>query len=136
MLVSLLPNAGMAAWSCGIDHSLLPHVYALRVVDGQLNAFVGPFTREDSQTQTAQRVALDGNGQWSNHSRAELPQADKSGFVGVCLNPPPDETWREANRDKLKRFPDFNQSVGACASGAGKRWGGLAFYGGEGSWGE
>ncbi len=49
------------------------------------------------------------------------------------MDPPPDEEWLKANRpgwDPENQY--FEQKIGVCATGAGKRWGGISFYGGEG----
>ena len=125
--ISLLiaPSAGLAAWSCGIDSSLLPHVYSLDVVDGQLQAFVGQQTR----------VTLGEDGEWIVRSSADLPSRHDSVYAESCMDPAPDEDWLRANRELALTNPNFEQHIGVCATGTGKRWGGISFYGGEGSWG-
>ncbi len=119
------PSAGLAAWSCGIDSSLLPHVYSLDVVDGQLQAFVGQQTR----------VTLGEDGEWIVRSSAELPNRHGSVHTESCMDPAPDEGWLLANRKLTLNNPNFVQHIRVCATGTGKRWGGISFYGGEGSWG-
>jgi hypothetical protein len=49
------------------------------------------------------------------------------------MDPPPDKEWLKTNRpwwDPENHY--FEQKIGVCATGAGKRWGGISFYGGEG----
>ena len=134
-IVSLTPNLVFAAWACGIDDSLLPQVYALEIVDGKLNAFVGPPTREEDWSLTANQVELGANGDWTTLARSALPTPASSGSAGPCMSPPPDKKWLEENKDRVERFPDFEQNISVCTTGSKKRWGGISFYGGEGSWG-
>ena len=130
------PTQSVAAWSCGIDDSLLPQVYALEVVDGQLYAFVGPVERTDDWSKrTASAALLGADGVWTIRPNVEIPSTRESVAAKSCMNPPADEDWLRANKDRLLLYPDFEQSIGVCATGAGKRWGGISFYGGEGSWG-
>ncbi len=119
------PSAGLAAWSCGIDSSLLPHVYSLDVVDGQLRAFVG---------QEAQ-VILGEDGEWTVRPSAEVPNRRDSVYAEPCMDPALDEDWLRTNKERVLKSPDFEQRIGVCTTGSGKRWGGISFYGGEGSWG-
>lgn len=134
--VLAVPSSGFAAWSCGIDHSLLPQVYSLDVVEGQLEAFVGPVRHTpDWQTRTGTAVVLSDDGDWTVRPNAELPDRRKSVDAEPCMNPPADEEWLRTNKERLLRHPDFEQRIDVCAAGSGKRWGAISFYGGEGSWG-
>lgn len=128
----LTPRLGLAAWVCGIDDSLLPQVYALEVIDGKLSAFVGPAKREEDGSFTRSKIELRDLGDWAF---ASFASPVNSGSGGSCMIPPPDEEWLEVNKERVERFPGFKQNIDVCATGAGKRWGGISFYGGEGSWG-
>ena len=125
--ISLLsaPNAGLGAWSCGIDSSLLPQVYALDVVDGQIRAIVGEKAS----------VILGEDDEWTVGPSAELPVEHTSVYGETCMTPALDEDWLSAYRATALRDPNFEQQIGVCASGSGKRWGGISFYGDEGIWG-
>lgn len=129
-----ISNQAAAGWSCGIDNSLLPKVYALEVVDDRLVAYVGPIERgENGGGLDANVVAVDAQGKWTVQPRSQVPVRRDSLSSESCMNPPPDEDWLRANRpgwDPENRY--FGQQIGVCATGAGKRWGGISFYGGEG----
>ena len=130
------PSQGVAGWSCGIDNSLLPQVYALDVVDGRLQAYIGPVERaDDGSGNVAAAVAVDNNGNWTVQSSAQLPVRQASVYSETCMDPPPDEEWLKANRPWSLGNSNFEQRIGVCATGSGKRWGGISFYGGEGSGG-
>ncbi len=128
------PSQVMAGWSCGIDGSLLPQVYALAVVDDRLQAYVGPIEKvDDGRGRVATTVSVDDNGKWTVQPRMQPPVRKASVYSEPCMDPPPDEEWLRANRPWWD--PDnsyFEQKIGVCATGAGKRWGGISFYGGEG----
>ena len=131
-----VPSPGFAGWTCGIDASLLPQVYALDVIDGRMEAYVGPSRRTtDSRTAFGNALVLGDNGDWTIRNDAELKRRHDSINAESCMNPPADEEWRRINKERLLRSPDFEQRIGICANGPGKRWGGISFYGGEGSWG-
>ncbi len=124
------PSVGLAAWSCGIDSYLLPQVYSLDVVDGRLEAFIGEETK----------VILGQDGKWTVKSSTETLNRQGSAYAGACTDLPPvrpaaDDDWLRSNKQLALTSPDFEQGIGACATGSGKRWGGISFYSGEGSWG-
>ena len=129
-----LPNQVIAGWSCGIDESLLPQIYALDVIDDQLVAYVGPIERgEDGKGAGATVVAVDAQGTWTVQPLSQVPTRRGSVYSKPCMDPPPDEEWLKANRpwwDPENQY--FEQKIGVCVTGAGKRWGGISFYGGEG----
>jgi len=129
-----LPNQAVAGWSCGIDETLLPQIYALEVVDDQLVAYVGPIeSGDDGRGAVATAVVVDAQGTWIVQPRSQVPTRRGSVSSEACMDPPPDEEWLRANRplwDPENQY--FEQKIGVCASGAGKRWGGISFYGGEG----
>ena len=123
-----LPHQAIAGWSCGIDETLLPQIYALEVVDDRLTAYVGPI---DGAGATV--VAVDEQGNWTVQPRSDVPRKQDSVSSDTCMDPPPDEEWLKANRpwwDSENQY--FQQKIGVCTKGAGKRWGGISFYGGEG----
>jgi hypothetical protein len=65
---------GVAVWSCGIDGALLPQIYALEVVDGQLQAYIGPIERvDDGRGNVATAVAVNDDATWQVQSRTQLP---------------------------------------------------------------
>ena len=131
-----VPTSSFAAWSCGIDQSLLPQVYSLDVVEDQLLAYVGPVSRNSGFRNTVGSAAmLDENREWTIRSNVELPVRRESVYAETCMNPPPDDDWLRLNKERLLRNPDFDQRIGVCATESDKRWGGISFYGGEGSWG-
>lgn len=129
-----LPNQVIAGWSCGIDESLLPQIYALEVIDDQLVAYIGPIERgEDGRVTAATVAAADAQGTWTAQPRSQVPIRRDSVYSEPCMEPPTDEEWLRANRPWWG--PDneyFEQKIGVCATGAGKQWGGISFYGGEG----
>lgn len=129
-----LPGLAVAGWSCGIDATLLPQVYALDVIDDQLVAYVGPIERnEGARGASATVVTRDAQGNWAVQPRSQVPTRPDSVSSDACMDPPPDEEWLRANRpwwDPENHY--FQQKIGVCATGAGKRWGGISFYGGEG----
>jgi hypothetical protein len=131
------PDHAIAGWSCGIHSSLLPAVYALEVVDGRLHAYVRPIERAvDRSGNIATAVAVNDDGEWTIQSRTQLPVRKNFTSSEICMDPPPDEEWLRANRPWWDpNNPHFEQRIGVCATGAGKRWGGISFYGGEGSGG-
>ncbi len=135
ILTLAIPTSGFAGFVCGIDGSLLPSIHKLDVDNGRLNAFVGPVTLEEDRSRTASLLVRDDNGDWRFQSRAKLPAATGSWSADQCMTPPPDQQWTEANKDRIRENPDFNQEVRVCVDGHGRRWGGISFYGGEGSWG-
>ncbi len=125
-------NTVSAGWTCGIDSSLLPGVLALDVVDGQLTTYVGPYRGyPESGTTIANVIALDENGDWEVRENAELP----GGNTQSCMNPPPDVGLQNRFNDIWEPESGFEQYVSVCVDGPGKRWGGISFYSGEGSWG-
>ena len=128
------PGQSLAGWSCGIDASLLPQIYALEVVDDRLRAYVGPIERVDDGRRTvATAVAANDDATWTVQSGAQLPVRRASVYSEACMAPPPDEEWLKANRPWWSPENSyFEQRVGVCVTGSGKRWGGIAFYGGEG----
>ena len=129
-----MPSDAVAGWSCGIDHSLLPQVYALDVIDDRLIAYVGPLESGDNVGDGgATVVAIDAQRTWTVQPRSQIPIRRDSQSSEACMDPPPDEEWLRANRpgwDPENQY--FEQKIGVCATGAGKRWGGISFYGGEG----
>lgn len=129
-----LPGHAAAGWSCGIDATLLPQIYALDVVDNRLLAYVGPIERnEGARERTAAVLAVDAQGRWTVEPRSRVPIEPDSVSAEACMAPPLDQEWLKANRPWWD--PDdhyFEQKIGVCAAGAGKRWGGISFYGGEG----
>ena len=127
-----LPGLAVAGWSCGIDATLLPQVHALEVIDDRLVAYVGPIERNKG-TRSSTVVALDALGNWSVQPRSQVPIRPDSVSSDACMDPPTDEQWLKANQPWWS--PEnhyFQQKIGVCAAGAGKRWGGISFYGGEG----
>ena len=129
-----LPGQAVAGWSCGIDSSLLPQIYALEVIDDRLVAYAGPMERTaDGKGVDATVIAVDTQGNWTAQPRARIPVRRDSVSSETCMDPPPDEEWLQANQpwwDPEDHY--FQQKIGVCATGAGKRWGGISFYGGEG----
>lgn len=134
-LAMMTPMTGLAGWTCGIDNSLLPTVHALDVVDGHLNVFVGPVRLEEDWSRTAHLVVHGDNGDWAFQSETNLPAKIHPVAAEPCMSPPADEEWLQANKQRLHQNPAFEQETQVCADGPGKRWGGISFYGGEGSWG-
>ena len=134
-LAMMIPTTGLAGWLCGIDDSLLPAVHELDVVEGSLNVFVGPVRREEDWSRTAHLVVHGNNGDWTLQSETTLLANTHPVAAEPCMNPPADEKWLQANKQRLDQNPAFEQETKACADGPGKRWGGISFYGGEGSWG-
>lgn len=129
-----LPSQAVAGWSCGIDESLLPQIYALEVIDDRLVAYVGPIeSGSDGNGAGATVIAIDEQGTWTAQPRSQIPTRQDSVSSEACVDPPPDEEWLRANRpwwDPENHY--FEQEIGVCATGVGKRWGGISFYGGEG----
>ena len=126
------PSPASAAWSCGIDGSLLPGVSGLNVVDGQLEVHVGLYRpTSDSGTFVADALVLGDDGDWTIGEDAEWPRNNSK----TCMKPPPDEALQERFGKDLPANSSFEQNISVCADGPGKRWGGISFYSGEGIWG-
>ena len=121
----IAPSVGLGAWTCGIDSSLLPQVYSLDVVDGQLRAIVG----------LKAQVILGEDDEWTVGPNAEIPAEHYPLFGEACMTPAQDEDWLNAYRATALSDPDFDQQIGVCANGSGKSWGGISFYDSEGVWG-
>jgi len=131
-----VPSVSLAGWSCGIDGSLLPQVYAIEIVDDQLEVYVGPTEQTKVATKRiGSAVALNDNGDWTVQSRIEMPTRRDSVYAEPCMNPPPDVEWLRTYKPWSLGNPNFEQRIGVCATGSGKQWGGISFYGGEGSGG-
>ena len=131
-VVSATPTPAFAAWSCGIDGSLLPVVSGLDVVDGQLEVHVGLYRpASDSGSFIANALVLGDDGDWTIGEDAELPRNNAK----TCMNPRPDEALQERFGKDLPANSGFEQNISVCADGPGKRWGGISFYSGEGIWG-
>ena len=136
LIILLSPVVALAGWSCGIDASLLPHVYAIEVRDGHLEAYVGPLERGDNaRVSVGSAIRLEQDGEWSSRSRMNLPDRSDSAAGQSCMEPRQDTEWLQAHRPAALNNPYFEQNVSVCTSAAGKRWGGISFYGGEGYWG-
>ncbi|MDJ0710111.1 MAG: hypothetical protein QNJ14_06965 [Woeseiaceae bacterium] len=112
----------------------MPQIYALEIVDDRLVAYVGPIQRDDDgRDSDASVVAVDAQGAWTVQPRSQVPSRRDSVSSEACMDPPPDEEWLNANRPWWSYENSlFEQRIGVCATGAGKRWGGISFYGGEG----
>ena len=135
-IVVFTPVAALAGWSCGIDASLLPHVYAMQVRDGHLEAYVGPLEPgENARALVGSAVRLEQDGEWSSQPGVNLPNKYDSATGKSCMEPPQDTEWLQAYKPAAINNPYFEQNVSVCTSGPGKRWGGISFYGGEGYWG-
>ena len=126
------PIPAFAAWSCGIDGSLLPGVAGLDVVDGQLQVHVGQYRPASiSGPFIANTLVLGDDGDWTVGKAAEMPTSSAK----TCMNPPPDEALRKRFGKDLPAMSSFEQNIEVCADGPGRRWGGISFYSGEGMWG-
>jgi hypothetical protein len=127
-----VPHPVSAGWTCGIDGSLLPGISALDIDDDQLKAYVGPYRRaSDSEAFIGNALLLGHNGDWTIREDAEVPRNSAKS----CINPPPDEKLHERLALDLPANTDFEQNISVCEDGPGRRWGGISFYSGEGSWG-
>lgn len=92
-----LPGKAAAGWSCGIDETLLPQVYALEVIDDRLTAYVGPIEAIAGR-EGATVVGVNAQGNWIVQPRSQLPTRRDSLSSKACMDPPPDKEWLRANR--------------------------------------
>jgi len=133
-LLVLSPQAN-AAFSCGIDGGL-PSVAALFVVEGQLRAIVDPihFVADRGEF-VGKQLALNDNGAWEMLDDEIVPRRQESLYSEECLDAPVDEAWIVDYKGIPELGRNFQQNIGACTSDGESEWGGISFYGAEGSWG-
>jgi len=124
-----------AAFSCGINGGL-PSVAALYVQEGQLRAIVGPIVFVPDRGEfVGKQLALNDNGAWKLLDEVIVPRRQESLYSEECLAAPVDEAWIMDYKGIPELGKNFQQNIGACASDGESEWGGISFYGAEGSWG-
>jgi hypothetical protein len=135
MALLTLSTQANAAFSCGIDGGL-PSVAALYVQEGQLRAIVGPiYFVPDRSMFAGKQLALSDDGAWELLDDGVVPRKQEALYSEECLKAPVDEKWIMDYRGIPELGNNFQQNIGACTSDGESEWGGISFYGAEGSWG-
>ena len=135
MALLTLSTQASAAFSCGIDGGL-PSVAALYVQEGQLRAIVGPvYFVPDRGEFAGKQLALNNDGVWELLDDGVVPSKEEPLYSAECLEAPVDEEWIVDYRGIPELGKNFQQRIGACTSDGESEWGGISFYGAEGSWG-
>lgn len=132
-----------AGWSCSVDHAY-PEVSELRVQGDTLIAILGTHFAERSAEGRLKhpRIALT-----PGHGWKRLPESDPPShwnpFSRQCMeiSSGAEEGWKALHPEATGGPPPpseyswFEQHIGACASDGITKWGGIAYYNAEGSWG-
>lgn len=146
-LVLVAQSAAHAGWSCSIDDAY-PEVAELRVENGDLVAILGShFARRVTTTWPNgkegyrfmyPRLRMSAEGVWEPDGEDSPNRWEGSQKGCFTASSDPDEAWNAAygiGAIMQQEKGSFDESISSCTTVGDVAWGGISFYGAEGSWG-